>query len=80
MTVIREGNIADKAYQYAKATFGNMRLITIQTGEEGKIVNRMFIEEGCAIATEMYINIVLDRQTGKNIIMASTEGGVEIEK
>lgn len=79
VTVIREGNIADKAYQYAKATFGN-KLITIQTGEEGKIVNRMFIEEGCAIATEMYISIVLDRQTGKNIIMASTEGGVEIEK
>ncbi len=79
VTVIREGNVADKAYQLAKATFGN-KLITIQTGEEGKIVNRMFIEEGCSIATEMYISIVLDRQTGQNIIMASTEGGVEIEK
>jgi succinyl-CoA synthetase beta subunit len=79
VTVIREGNVADKAYQLAKATFGN-KLITIQTGEEGKIVNRMFIEEGCSIATEMYISIVLDRGTGRNIIMASTEGGVEIEK
>lgn len=79
VTVIREGNVADKAYQIAKATFGN-KLVTIQTGVEGKIVNRMFIEEGCSIGTEMYISIVLDRQTGKNIIMASTEGGVEIEK
>lgn len=79
VTVIREGNVADKAYQIAKATFGN-KLITIQTGAEGKIVNRMFIEEGCSIATEMYVSIVLDRNTGKNIIMASTEGGVEIEK
>lgn len=79
VTVIREGNVADKAYQIAKATFGN-KLITIQTGEEGKIVNRMFIEEGCSIASEMYVSIVLDRQTGQNIIMASTEGGVEIEK
>ncbi|MBK9249306.1 MAG: ADP-forming succinate--CoA ligase subunit beta [Ignavibacteria bacterium] len=79
VTVIREGNISDKAYQYAKATFGN-KLITIQTGEEGKIVNRMFIEEGCAIASEMYVSIVLDRQTAKNVIMVSTEGGVEIEK
>lgn len=73
------GNIADKVYKYAQATLGN-RLVTIQTGEEGSIVRRMMIEEGANIAKEYYCSMLLDRATGKNIIMCSTEGGVEIEK
>jgi succinyl-CoA synthetase beta subunit len=79
VTVIRGGDIADKAYQIAKATFGN-KLVTVQTGAEGRIVKRMFIEEGLAIAKEFYCSIVLDRSSSKNIVMVSTEGGVEIEE
>ncbi len=79
VTVISDGNIADKAYQYALSMLGN-KLITIQTGSQGSIVGRVLIEEGCSIAKEFYASIVLDRTNGKNIIMVSTEGGVEIEK
>lgn len=78
VTVIGEGNIADKAFNYALATFGNV-LVTAQTGEQGKTVNRMFMEQGCDIAKEYYLSILLDRQTGKNLIMVSTEGGMDIE-
>lgn len=79
VTVIHEGNLADKAYNYAKATLSNV-LVTVQTGEAGKTVNRMFIEEGCDIAKEYYLSILLDRQVGRNVIMVSTEGGMDIEK
>jgi len=73
------GNIAHKAYLIAKNTLGN-KLVTIQTGEAGKIVNRMFIEEGASIEKEYYCSILLDRSNSQNLIMVSTEGGVEIEK
>lgn len=73
------GNLAHKAYLAAKATLGN-KLVTIQTGAEGKIVRRMFIEEGAAIEKEYYCSILLDRGNSQNLIMVSTEGGVEIEK
>lgn len=79
VTVIHSGNLADKAYQLAKATIGN-KLVTIQTGEEGKIVNQMLIEEGVGIAKEYYASILLDRQTSRNLIMVSTEGGMDIEE
>lgn len=79
VTVITEGNLADRVYQVADGLLGN-KLVTIQTGEEGKIVRRVLIEEGCSIGHEYYCSILLDRQTGKNVIMLSTEGGVEIEK
>lgn len=79
VTVIRDGNIADKAYRLAKAVLGN-KLITIQTGAEGKIVNTLFIEEGLGIAKEFYCSILLDRSISRNIVMVSTEGGMEIEK
>jgi succinyl-CoA synthetase beta subunit len=54
-------------------------LVTIQTGEEGKVVNRLYIEQGIDIDTELYLSVVLDRSTSRNIVMASTEGGTEIE-
>lgn len=79
VNVIRDGNIADKAYQFANATIGN-KLVTIQTGDEGSVVNKMLIEEGVSIDKEFYAGITLDRQTGRNVVMVSTEGGVEIEK
>lgn len=78
VTVIHEGNIADRAYQIANGLLGN-KLITIQTGPEGKIVRRVFIEEGADIAHEYYCSILLDRQKARNVIMLSTEGGMDIE-
>ncbi len=57
-----------------------MNLVTHQTGPEGKEVKRLLIEEGINIARELYLGIVLDRSVSKLVIMASTEGGVEIEK
>jgi succinyl-CoA synthetase beta subunit len=55
-------------------------LVTVQTGPEGKQVNRLYVEQGIDIETELYLSIVLDRGTSKNIVMASTEGGTEIEQ
>lgn len=57
-----------------------MRLVTHQTGPEGRIVRRLLIEQGMNIAREMYVGITLDRARSQNVVMASTEGGVEIEK
>ncbi len=57
-----------------------MRLITHQTGPEGRIVRRLLVEQGMNIAKEMYVGITLDRQRSQNVVMVSTEGGVEIEK
>jgi succinyl-CoA synthetase beta subunit len=57
-----------------------MRLITHQTGPEGRIVRRLLIEQGVNIAREMYVGITLDRTNSQNVVMVSTEGGVEIEK
>ncbi|MDH5612045.1 MAG: ADP-forming succinate--CoA ligase subunit beta [Gammaproteobacteria bacterium] len=56
------------------------RLVTIQTSAEGQPVNHILIEETCSIARELYIGAVIDRSTRRVVLMASTEGGVEIEK
>jgi len=69
---------AEEAEQQAKAIIG-MTLVTHQTGPEGKLVQKLLIEAGCKIERELYLSIVLDRSTSKNVIMASTEGGMEIE-
>ncbi|MFN3194656.1 MAG: ADP-forming succinate--CoA ligase subunit beta [Chlorobiota bacterium] len=79
VNVLFGDNLPEKAKNYAEATLGN-KLVTIQTGEAGSIVNRMMLEDGAAIAKEFYISMLLDRATSKNIIMASTEGGMEIEE
>ena len=55
-------------------------LVTIQTGPEGKAVNRLYIEQGIDIARELYLSVLLDRAASRNLVMASTEGGMEIEK
>ncbi|MDK9701144.1 MAG: acetate--CoA ligase family protein, partial [bacterium] len=69
----------DEAKQYAWNILG-MQLITHQTGPEGKKVQRLLIEEAGNIVKEFYAGIVLDRETGRNVVMVSTEGGMEIEK
>ena len=55
-------------------------LVTKQTGDEGKEVKRVYVEEGCDIARELYLGILIDRATSRVTIMASTEGGMEIEE
>jgi succinyl-CoA synthetase beta subunit len=57
-----------------------MTLITHQTGPEGRVVHRLLVEETLPIAHEFYLGIVLDRAIGKNVFMASADGGVEIEE
>ncbi|HAD87026.1 MAG TPA: succinate--CoA ligase subunit beta, partial [Rhodospirillaceae bacterium] len=54
-------------------------LVTKQTGPAGKEVKRLYIEEGCDIARELYLSVLLDRETSRIVIMASTEGGMDIE-
>ncbi len=79
VTLLRGENLSNQAYKLAVAMLGQ-KLVTIQTGAEGSIINRLLIEEGCQIAKEFYASIVLDRQTSMNTIMVSTQGGMEIEK
>jgi succinyl-CoA synthetase beta subunit len=55
-------------------------LVTIQTGPSGKQVNRLYVEQGIDIERELYLSVLLDRATSRNIVMASTEGGTEIEQ
>lgn len=69
----------DEVRELAKKMLGST-LVTIQTGEEGKVVNRLYVEQGIDIARELYLAVLLDRASSRNIVMASTEGGVEIEK
>ena len=64
-------------------TVGSMlgsRLVTVQTGEYGQPVNHVLIEESCNIARELYLGAVIDRSSRRVVLMASTEGGVDIEK
>ena len=69
----------DEVEQFAKELLGKV-LVTKQTGPAGKKVNRLLIESGADIAKEYYLSFVVDRQTAKVVMMASTEGGMEIEK
>jgi succinyl-CoA synthetase beta subunit len=57
-----------------------MKLVTHQTGPEGQEVKRVYIEEGCAIARELYLSLLVDRATSRVTVMASTEGGMDIEE
>src|SRR4029078_2456432 len=57
-----------------------MKLVTPQTGPEGRIVNRLLIEETLPIERELYLGIVLDRVQGKPVFMASKAGGMDIEE
>lgn len=68
----------DEAAAKAKELLGKP-LVTPQTGPEGKIVNKVLVEQGLDIAKEYYLGIVLDRQASMPVIMASSEGGMDIE-
>ena len=70
---------AEEARAAAEKILG-MKLVTHQTGPEGRVVKRLLIEEGLPIERELYLGIVLDRVAGKNTFMASADGGVEIEE
>ena len=69
----------EEATQLAEKMLG-MTLITHQTGPEGKVVQRLLIEEGLPIDRELYLSMLLDRQEAKLLIMASQAGGMEIEE
>jgi succinyl-CoA synthetase beta subunit len=68
----------DEARSHAETMLG-MMLKTPQTGPEGQEVRKVYIEEGCRIARELYLGMTLDREVGRVAVMASTEGGVDIE-
>jgi succinyl-CoA synthetase beta subunit len=69
----------DEAERIARDMLG-MTLITHQTGPEGRVVGRLLIEEGLQMTRELYVSVVLDRAAGKPVIMASSEGGMDIEE
>jgi succinyl-CoA synthetase beta subunit len=69
----------DEVRTYASEILGKT-LVTHQTGPEGKEVKRLLIEEGCDIKKEYYVGLVLDRSTSRVVLMASEEGGTEIEE
>jgi len=69
----------DDVRKYASELLGKV-LVTHQTGPEGKEVKRLLIEQGCDIKKEYYVGVVVDRSTGRVVMMASEEGGTEIEE
>lgn len=69
----------DEVKEAADSLFGDT-LVTIQTGEAGKNIERLYVTEGIDIAKEYYVGVTMDRTRDQNVIMVSTEGGVEIEK
>src|SRR5246500_3100041 len=69
----------DEAGEIASRMLG-MKLVTHQTGPEGRIVRRLLIEETLSIEKELYLGIVIDRAEAKPVFMASAAGGMEIEK
>ncbi len=76
---IKIASSAEEAEAIARDMIG-MTLVTYQTGPEGRLVKRILVEEALEIARELYLGIVIDRAEEAAVIMASTEGGVEIEK
>ena len=70
---------ADEADEIAGEMIG-MNLVTVQTGPEGRRVQKVLIEEGLDIRKELYLGIVIDRQVGKPVFMASASGGMDIEE
>ena len=85
VNVVLDGRSGDLAAAEAKVralaeTMLGSTLVTVQTGPEGKRVQRLYVEQGVDIARELYVSVVLDRTTGRNVVIASTEGGTEIEE
>jgi succinyl-CoA synthetase beta subunit len=76
---IKLANTPDEAREAADKIIG-MQLVTHQTGPEGKLVKRVLVEEQLEVARELYLSVVIDNSIGLPIVMASAEGGVEIEE
>ena len=76
---VRVVKSVDAVVENAKAMLGHI-LVTKQTGPAGREVKRLYIEEGCDIARELYLGVLIDRATSCVTFMASTEGGMEIEE
>ena len=76
---VRLAKTPDEAAQFTREMLGNT-LVTKQTGPEGKVVNRIYIEDGADIETELYLSMLVDRATGQLAFVASTEGGMNIEE
>src|SRR5205814_1417876 len=70
---------ADDVYEKAKAMLGNV-LVTKQTGPEGRLVSKLLIATAPNIQRELYLAVLLDRASSRPVIMASTEGGMDIEE
>ena len=76
---VKVARSAAEAEALARQILG-MRLVTHQTGPDGRTVGRVLVEEGLEIARELYLGIVLDRSAGRPVLMVSPEGGMDIEK
>src|SRR5579859_1839005 len=70
---------ADEVYEKAKAMLGQV-LVTKQTGPDGRLVSKLLVAGAPAIKKELYLAVLLDRATSRPLMMASTEGGVDIEE
>ena len=75
---VRVSKSRDEALANIREMFGKT-LVTKQTGEAGKQVNRLYVEDGAAIDRELYLSVLVDRETGRVSFVASTEGGMDIE-
>ena len=75
---VRVSFSANEALENIREMFGKT-LVTQQTGPSGKAVNRIYVEDGADIDRELYLSILVDRETGKTSFVASTEGGMDIE-
>ncbi|HEX7003024.1 MAG TPA: ADP-forming succinate--CoA ligase subunit beta [Trueperaceae bacterium] len=85
VTVVTDGieggvEAAEKRVEELAEKMLGSTLVTVQTGAEGKEVRTLLIEQGIDIDRELYLSVVLDRAQGRNVVMASTEGGMEIEE
>src|SRR6476469_8375075 len=76
---VRLAKSIDEVKQFAQEMLGNT-LVTIQTGEAGKQVNRLYIEDGSDIEKEFYLSMLVDRVTSQVAFVVSTEGGMDIEQ
>ncbi|MFL5163937.1 MAG: ATP-grasp domain-containing protein, partial [Microvirga sp.] len=76
---VRLAKSIDEVKSFAQQMLGRT-LVTIQTGDAGKQVNRLYIEDGSDIESEFYLSMLVDRETGRVAFVVSTEGGMDIEQ
>jgi len=76
---VRLARSLDEVHAHAEAMIGHT-LVTKQTGPAGRPVHRVYVEAGCDIARELYLSLLVDRVSGRITVIASTEGGMEIEQ